>query len=156
MRLVLDRPDDVIEAVAARVRHFNKEAIGPCAAIGFERGGELIGGVLCSNLTKDRHGSPHDMEFTVAFDNPGGLCGPSILRALFGYVFGQVGCWRVTTYIASDNPKSFGLAERMGFLREGCLRDGIERGVDLLIYGLKRSDCRFWRAPHANGQFGGQ
>lgn len=145
MRLVFGRDAEVIDWVAQRVSYFSKEALGPCVAIGLERDGKLAAGIICSSMTLDPAGKPNDMEFTIAHDMGGGLVGPGVLRALFGYVFGQAGCRRITTYIAGDNERSRSTVERMGFKQEGRLRDGIGPGLDLFIYGLMRDECRYWR-----------
>lgn len=59
------------------------------------------------------------------------------------------GLERVTAYICTDNPASIGLAESLGFQREGLLRrhaiiEGERR--DHYLYGLLRED---WRLPAA-------
>ena len=45
--------------------------------------------------------------------------------------------------IASDNYKSIRFCEHLGFVREGCIREGVGPGKDLLKYGLLKSECRF-------------
>ncbi|MSP49172.1 MAG: N-acetyltransferase [Alphaproteobacteria bacterium] len=58
---------------------------------------------------------------------------------------------RITAYICTDNPASIGLAERLGFQREGLLRrhaviEGARR--DHYLYGLLKEE---WKTPLATG-----
>lgn len=64
------------------------------------------------------------------------------LGEIFRYPFLTLGCERITCRIASDNVRSIELCYRMGFTREGCLREVLP-GLDVYIYGLLRRECRW-------------
>lgn len=143
MKPVFGQDRRVIEWVAARIRRF-PPAIR-ATTIGFERpGGELGCGIVYTDFCNDLDGKPNDIGLTIAFDKEG-LTGPGLLRAAFAYPFGQLGVRRITTYIASDNAPSLALAERLGFVLEGRMREQIGPGIDQIVYGMKRDECRFWR-----------
>lgn len=145
MKVVLGQDQRVIDWVAERVRRFPRRLIA-ATAIGFERpNGELGCGVVYQNFCRDLDGKPNEVEQTLAFDNNAGLTGPGMLRVAFGYPFGQLGVRRLTTYVASDNEKSLNVVRRLGYVHEGTLRDAVHPGIDFLIYGMKRDECRFWR-----------
>ncbi|MBB1259679.1 GNAT family N-acetyltransferase [Streptomyces alkaliterrae] len=50
---------------------------------------------------------------------------------------------RITAEVLADNPRSARLLERVGFVREGVMRESVQRDgsrVDELIYGLLRDE----------------
>lgn len=65
------------------------------------------------------------------------------LRAAFGYPFEQLALRRVTGRIAASNHRANSFVERLGFQREGLVRQGWHTGDDLVIWGMLRSECRF-------------
>lgn len=65
------------------------------------------------------------------------------LSAVFRTPFLEWGVRRVGSNIAADNVKSIRFCEHLGFVREGAIREGAEPGIDLLIYGLLKSECRY-------------
>lgn len=68
------------------------------------------------------------------------------LAAAFGYPFIQLGVRRVTACIAGDNAPVKRFIEHLGFKHEGTARKGWNaEGVDCLIYGMLKSECRFIR-----------
>ena len=83
----------------------------------------------------------------IAFDLAQEEWGKGVMRkavtALLAWTFGQEQIDRVHAYVRVDNQRSARLLERIGFLREGCLRSfRICRGAphDFSVYGLLRSD----------------
>lgn len=66
----------------------------------------------------------------------------SFLFAVFDYPFNQLGCDRVTAFVASKNSRSRHFCERIGFLKEGTLREA-HHGDDLIAYGMLKRECRW-------------
>lgn len=65
-------------------------------------------------------------------------------RALVDYAFGSLGMNRVEIRVATENAKSRGIPERLGFLPEGTLREFAwlnGRFVDVVVYGRLRNDA---------------
>lgn len=65
------------------------------------------------------------------------------VAAVLEWTFQQGQVDRVQAFVRTDNGRSFGLLERCGFVREGCLRSyRICRGqpYDFYVYALLRSD----------------
>jgi ribosomal-protein-serine acetyltransferase len=65
------------------------------------------------------------------------------VRAFLGYSFRELGMNRVELTCATDNVRSVRVAERVGFVREGLLRQAEWLGgsfVDHYVYGLLRSE----------------
>lgn len=59
------------------------------------------------------------------------------------YPFVQVGLKRMTGWIEATNKDCIRFAEHIGFKRETTLRGAGQNGVDVHIYALHRSDCRY-------------
>lgn len=62
-------------------------------------------------------------------------------RALLGHLFGELGMNRVEIRCGVANEKSCAIAERLGFTREGVIRDAQWVGgrfIDLAVYGMLR------------------
>lgn len=66
-----------------------------------------------------------------------------ILFHVFNYPFGQLGCLRVTTTAPSEDKRHIRLLEHGGFKQEGTLRNAERKGVDTLIFGMLREECRW-------------
>ncbi|WP_246459405.1 GNAT family N-acetyltransferase [Streptomyces himalayensis] len=60
-----------------------------------------------------------------------------------GYAFDVLGLDRITAEVFADNPRSVRLLEGAGFVREGVMRESIQRDgrrVDELVFGLLRHE----------------
>lgn len=61
-------------------------------------------------------------------------------RLFIDHAFGQMGLHRISLHAGVENRRSRAVAERLGFTREGVIRDGDRVGggryVDLVAYGL--------------------
>ncbi|MGL4289690.1 MAG: GNAT family N-acetyltransferase [Phreatobacter sp.] len=65
------------------------------------------------------------------------------VSAMRDFCFGELGLHRLQAFIHPDNSASIGLAEKLGFRREGLLRDNLRVGEDWrddLVYGLLATD----------------
>ena len=97
--------------------------------------------------------SPAHRWTEIAFDLARPHWGTGVMRqavaAVLDWVFARDDIDRVQAFVRVDNSRSFGLLERSGFLREGCLRSyRICRGQphDFYIYARLRSDMRALRS----------
>ena len=68
---------------------------------------------------------------------------PHVFRAVFTYIFEQLGCRRCTCIVRKNNKRGRALVEATGFTLEGNLRKGFDGVRDALIYGLLKEECRF-------------
>lgn len=126
----------VIDWLAERISGFPKD-ITMHSSLAWERGERIVAACLYRNY----YG--RDIELVIGVDNAGPLFGPEALRFGFGYPFLQLGCRRVTANVASNNHKSKRLVERLGFKHEGTLRENVGEGIDMLVYGMLREECRW-------------
>jgi hypothetical protein len=81
----------------------------------------------------------HDIEVSLAID---GRATPAFPKAVFRYVFTQLGCRRMTAMVPMSSARTIELATRLGFVLEGCKRDATPAG-DMLMFGLLRKECRY-------------
>jgi ribosomal protein S18 acetylase RimI-like enzyme len=106
-------------------------------SVAWEKDGELLAAVLFRN-----HAGA-DVEAVAAADRLKEFFSPQLISAGFSYPFSELGCRRVTVYVASNNAKSRRFVERLGFKQEGTIRQFVDRDIDLLVYGLLREECRW-------------
>jgi RimJ/RimL family protein N-acetyltransferase len=71
---------------------------------------------------------------------------PHVCRAVFEYIFGQLGCIRCTAITRKNNSKAREFLEALNFQLEGRARKGYDGERDALIYGLLAEECRFFGA----------
>lgn len=106
-------------------------------AIGLERDGELIAGVVFNMYT----GASISMNVVAA---PGkNWLNREFLFRSFAYPFLQLRCYRATALVKVDNDVSTKFVEALGYKREGLLRRAHVDGSDMFIYGMLREECRW-------------
>lgn len=101
---------------------------------------DFIGGAVLSNFRAGDFGN--DCEISCASESPMAFR-PHVMRAVFGYVFGQLQCVRLTAITTKRNVRTRRFLEALGFRLEGCVRRAYDGKRDALIYGLLASDCRY-------------
>jgi RimJ/RimL family protein N-acetyltransferase len=97
---------------------------------------EFVAGVIISNFRE------HDCEISCATETSAAWR-PTVLTAVFQYIFVQLNCVRCTSIVTKANKKSRGFLKALGFELEGNVRLGYDGVKDALIYGLLRQDCRY-------------
>lgn len=120
--------DRVAGFVGARVGRF---IYPPWTAMGIERSGEIIAGAVFNCFTGP------NVEVTVA----GKGWTPGFMRAVGRYVFGQLGCLRIT--VTTEQPEVERIALRCGGEVEGKMRDFYGPGRDATVIGILARDYRW-------------
>lgn len=98
--------------------------------------GTLAGSAGLSWATEEMQG---EIGYWLGTDAQGKGLVTRAARALTTYGFEEVGLHRMTIKAAVENSRSRAVAERLGFVQEGVLREGGSTGlgrVDLVMYGL--------------------
>src|SRR5215217_4693084 len=98
---------------------------------------DFVGGVVFSNFRGT------DCEVSCAAEPHAAVWRPHIMRAVFTYVFNQLGCVRCTSITTKRNKRARDFLEGLGFVLEGNLRLGYDGKNDALIYGLLARECRY-------------
>lgn len=133
MRIVFDQPQEVGLWVCARLGGtWCPEAD---TAIGLERDGRLVAGVVYDNFL---HAS---ICMHVAAEGDHWLT-RDFLRAVFSYPFNELGVHKVIGPVDSSNTQAIRFDEHLGFIPEAVLT-GAAKGGDLILYSMTRQQCRF-------------
>lgn len=134
MKLVFDRAH-VLAWASSRLPSIDMEraqAIG----VADPKTGEIIAVAVFHNFRG------HDVEIGFAADSPR-WAQRGVVRAIFDYVFNQLGCDRLTTITAETNVRARRLDEGLGFVFEGRHPNGMAPGVAAISYGMQRGDCKW-------------
>jgi len=136
MPLVLGHDQSVADWAARQLGNRN---IPPgCTAWGvIDKTGQLKGALLFHSFY--RHGN---MEIAMVGD----VVRKDLLRQAARYVFGQLGCTRVTARTARRNAHILKMLPRAGFEFEGTNKRwyGPEKGDDALVYALFPDRAKRW------------
>lgn len=125
---------DRLRVLAFVQKYVPLSACANMSALGLERDGDLIAGVLYEGF----NGYNVWMHSAI----PGRLT-REFLRAAFRYPFEQLGCKRVSGYVEASNAKARRFNEHLGFKPEARLRGAASDGGDVILYVMKREGCRY-------------
>jgi RimJ/RimL family protein N-acetyltransferase len=103
-----------------------------CQAIGLESNGKIQAGVVFENW----NGS------SIVAHMAAERLSRQFLWAVSDFAFNQCGAIKIIAPIAGTNESMIRLIEHMGFILEGCIRDGCPGG-HMLLYTLRKQYCRF-------------
>jgi RimJ/RimL family protein N-acetyltransferase len=123
--------DAVGHWVAARVqgKYFEEGS----QAIGLERDGQIIAGVIYENWNQA------SIVCHIAIE---GRMTKGYLKAIFAYPFEFCKVKKIIVPVVSNHAKSLKLVTKMGFVEEARLKDAAPDG-DIIFLTLAREKCRF-------------
>lgn len=101
----------------------------------------FVGGVLISNI-RYHEGVAVDCEVSIASETATAWR-PEPCRAVFKYIFEQLGCARCSAITRKNNTKARAFLETFKFQLEGNIRKGYDGQRDALVYGLLAEECPF-------------
>lgn len=113
------------------------EDYGANLTIGVYRGSVLIAGIILNDHRQDL-----DVWLTI-YSTDKRWCTKAIIKYVFGIIFILMGCRRCNVFISKDNHASLSLAERLGFVKEGLLRQYREDGTDCYVLGMLKKECKW-------------
>jgi len=126
-------------------QHIRKALERFAGSNGFEAGiwlkGEMAGCIRL-NYIDWRHRST-ELGYWIGARFQGQGLATKACRALVDYAFGELGLNRVEIRCMGENERSRAIPERLGFSREGVIREARWRGdhyVDLVVYGMLASE----------------
>ncbi len=108
---------------------------GECSALGFVLDGQIIAGVVYSNYTG------HDIHLNIASIDKR-WCNRTSLRNIFAYPFLHLKCRRATVLVDEKAILVQKFVERIGFKKEGLLREG-HPNDNAVVFGMLKSECRW-------------
>lgn len=106
-------------------------------AIGLERDGKLIAGVLYEGFNH------HNVWMHVAAEPGGKWMTRPYLRYCFEYPFNELGVDRVSGFVEARNERARRFDEHLGFKQEAILSGAASDGGDVIVYVMRREDCRY-------------
>lgn len=83
----------------------------------------------------------NSVTINIALENPAAL--RTILRPIFNYAFVQAGRGVALATVREANVRSRELVEHVGFTEVYRVKDGIRVGEDMILYQMRREDCRW-------------
>ena len=105
--------------------------------LGLERDGELVAGVLYEGY------NGVNVWMHVAAVSGRRWLNREYLRYCFYYPFVELGCKRVSGYVEDSNEAAKRFDEHLGFTREAVLRGAAADGGDVILYVMRKEDCRY-------------
>lgn len=136
-RLILDRGRNIARWVCCNLG-FAPDAIPDGQAVGFAIGQKLIGGLIYHDIRYDR-----DLWWTI-YTTDKRWCTRKILKMIFALAFDFYKVKRISILVSKDNFSCLKLVEKLGFKREGRLRQYRDNGADCYIYGMLKSE-NLWK-----------
>lgn len=133
---IISNPIRVFEFIT---RTMPMQPCGGMKGLGLERDGELIAGVLYEGF------NGRNVWMHVAAEPGKKWMTRDYLRYCFHYPFNEMGVDRVSGYVSASNADARRLDEHLGFKQEAVLAGAASDGGDVLIYVMRRGDCRFLR-----------
>ena len=133
-RILISEDDRVVPWVGSRVE---EDQFGQCSSIGLEENGELIAGVVYNMYTGI------SVSMHVAAVPTRRWLDRSFLYICFITPFKYMSCNRVTGLVRSDNALCIRFVEKLGFKKEGEMRQACDDGSNMMIYGMLKNECRY-------------
>lgn len=147
MRFIFSRPDrpEIIEGMCRWAGPLIGDSFDPEHTAGIS--------VLCEHgaATVLYDGYKRGISINMHVAGTGHWLSRTALDVFFSYPFIDLGVRRVNGFVAKKNKKARTLNEKLGFVREGCLRQAAYNGDGLIVYGMLRKDCR-WLKDEEDGR----
>jgi RimJ/RimL family protein N-acetyltransferase len=105
--------------------------------IGLTRDDAVVAGVLYEGY------NPHNIWAHIAAEPGGQWLTKTFLRAMFAYPFKVCGVQWLRGYVDASNQAARRFDEHLGFREEARLEGAAQDGGDVIVYAMRRSECRF-------------
>ena len=112
------------------------ESVG-MKAIGLERDGVLVAGTVYEGF------NGANVWVHLAAEPGARWMTKDYLRYCFHYPFNELKVSRLSGYVDASNTNAIRLNEHLGYRREAVLSGASPNGGDVIIYVMKKPDCRF-------------
>jgi len=139
VRLVYGQDEYIAKWVSDKI---GNQDFGPCRAIGVERDGKLIAGVVYSNYIESPTGKPIMVEISMAAIDSRWATRYT-LRELFAYPFIQLRVERVQVTTPVESEGVLKINKKLGFIHEGIARKAHFLGGDVHVLSMLRNECKW-------------
>lgn len=110
---------------------------GSYYAMGAERNGELVAGIVVDHLLEGANAFAHYRFAKTGKDTY------ALIRAFFDYAFRQCKLKRVTGMCPSVWPDILAFDKKLGFEEEFVIKDGFPGG-DMVVLVMRPETCKWW------------
>jgi RimJ/RimL family protein N-acetyltransferase len=118
----------------------------PNTSIGFlNEEDALVGGVTFTNFTG------REIWASIWCDDPR-MWTRTNLFTMFDYCFGTCNVRRISVIVKADNSKSLSMVRKLGFVQEGVSRDFFADGLDGILFGMLKEECKWIKRNGKKGQ----
>lgn len=117
-------------------QHLGKSGIYHYQAIGLEKKGKIVGGVIVDNYRENASCSIHCAGIGKHWLNR------EFLFVVFDYVFRQLNCHVVINPVDSANTESVKFTSHLGFTESFRIPNGCGNS-DLLVFTLRKEQCKW-------------
>jgi RimJ/RimL family protein N-acetyltransferase len=132
--VIVSDKERIAEYVSRKIDHYYW---GNFTALGIEKDGQIVAGVLFNDYKKNVKCSIHCAGEGKRWLNR------TFLRMVFEYAFNQLGCRVIINYVCSTNKDSLRFTEHIGFKQHGSpIKDATENG-DLVLFTYYKQDCKW-------------
>jgi len=99
--------------------------------------------IVCVAIYHDYYPDCKHISMSIGAENAV-WAGRDTIGALLGFPFLELGCNRISAFVAASNTRSRKLVEGVGFKQEGQMRDLFGPGEDGLCFGMLKSEADVW------------
>lgn len=118
--------------------------LGRHLTFGFLLDGRLVGGLIFHDYRPEQ-----DVWWTV-YTTDKRWCNRRMLRQMFGLAFCGLKCRRINLLVSKSNTECLKFVEKLGFTKEGLLREYRENGEDCYFLGMLRQECKWIKTKGEN------
>ena len=123
------------EWLGKRLGHFHFSSAAKAIEAVDERSGRIVGMIGYDGLTQN------SAQVHIALDAP--MAWRALSRPAFKYPFEELDRGVLIAMVSSQNWRSLCLTRHVGFFEKHRIRDGIARGVDMVLFEMRREECRW-------------
>jgi len=142
-----------VDVTEEYIQGFNQDAVAGWHAGRHYAFAMVQGGVIVGIATLEvSHGGVAELGYWVGAAQAGKGLATEAGRALLRFSFEVLGTYRVELRAGVDNTRSLRVAEKLGFTREGRMRDGLdgsEGTFDAFMFGMTKGDWASTRGEQA-------
>jgi len=131
---------DVSRILSFVREHMALAAVENMKGLGLERDGRLVAGVIYEGF------NGRNVWMHVAAVPGQRWMNRQYLHYCFEYPFDELKVDRVSGYVNASNADAIRFDEHLGFQREAVLSGAAPDGGDVILYVMRRNDCRYLRS----------
>lgn len=142
-KVYVDANGDIMRWVCKGLS-YDANWVGENLTFGFAFNNRMVGGLIFNQYRPH-----HDVWWTI-FACDKHWCTRAVLRQMFSEAFNELDCRRINLLVSKKNKHSLNFVRRLGFKKEGILRQFREDGDDCYILGMLKQECQWIKKGKTN------